>query len=110
LHTRVVVRHQLTADGFRLSQHRYDLSKLRAKGLFERIGKTRRYRLTSTGLKLGVLLVKIRPRFRCPLVSLIAHPTPHPSTRSSNSVDIPYRELDMALDHFSAAIGLKQAA
>jgi len=53
LHTRIVARHQLTADDYRLSQLRYDLSKLRAKGLIERIGKTRRYHLTATGLKLG---------------------------------------------------------
>jgi hypothetical protein len=110
LHTRLVARHQLAADEYRLSQLRYDLSKLRAKGLVERIGKTRRYRLTPTGLKLGVLLVKLRTRLLGPLVSLIANPAPPPSTRRSNSVDIAYRELDMALDHLSAAIGLKQAA
>jgi len=46
----------------RLSQLRYDLSKLRAKSLVERIGKSRRYRLTPLGLKLGVQLVKLRTR------------------------------------------------
>jgi hypothetical protein len=110
LHTRVVARHQLPADDYRLSQLRYDLSKLRAKGLVERIGKTRRYRLTPTGLKLGVLLVKLRTRFLGPLISMIAHPTQHPATRRSNSIDTAYRELDTALDHLSAAIGLKHAA
>jgi hypothetical protein len=55
LHTRVVARHRLTDDDYRLSQLRYDLSKLRAKGLIERIGKSRRYCLTPIGLKLGVL-------------------------------------------------------
>ena len=57
LHTRVIARHHLTADEYRLSQLRYDLSKLRAKGLVERLGKSRRYCLTPIGLKLGVLLV-----------------------------------------------------
>jgi hypothetical protein len=111
LHTRVVARHQLPADDYRLSQLRYDLSKLRAKGLVERIGNTRRYRLTPTGLKLGVLLVKVRTRFLGPLVSMIAHPTPRrPATRRSNSVDAAHNELDTALDHLSAAIGLQRAA
>jgi hypothetical protein len=110
LHTRVVARHQLPADDYRLSQLRYDLSKLRAKGLVERIGKTRRYRLTPTGMKLGVLLVKLRTRFLGPLVSMIDHPMPHPTPRQSNSVDAAYRELDAALDHLSIAIGLQQAA
>ena len=71
LHTRVVARHHLTTDDYRLSQLRYDLSKLRAKGLVERIGKTRRYCLTPLGLKLGVLLVKLRMRLLGPLSSLI---------------------------------------
>jgi DNA-binding transcriptional ArsR family regulator len=62
LHTRVVARHHLAADDYRLSQLRYDLSKLRVNGLVERIGKGRRYRLTPIGLKLGVLLVKLRLR------------------------------------------------
>jgi len=66
LHTRVVARHHLAADDYRLSQLRYDLSKLRAKRLVERIGNTRRYRLTPVGLKLGVLLVKLRTRLLGP--------------------------------------------
>jgi hypothetical protein len=83
LHTRVVARHHLARDEYRLSQLRYDLSKLRAKGLIERIGKTRRYRLTPAGLKLGVVLVKLRMRLLGPLVSRTPTPrrdTPTPST------------------------------
>lgn len=110
LHARVVARHHLSADEYRLSQLRYDLSKLRAKNLVERIGKTRRYCLTSLGLKLGVLLVKLRIRLLGPLVSLIRQPKPHAAPRHSNPVDAAYREIDKALDHLSAALGLQQAA
>jgi hypothetical protein len=42
LHTRILARHRLTADEYRLSQLRYDLAKLRAKGLVQRLGRTRR--------------------------------------------------------------------
>ncbi len=110
LHTRVVARHHLASDEYRLSQLRYDLSKLRAKGLVERIGKSRRYCLTSIGLKLGVLLVKLRMRLLGPLASLIRQPHSNPAPRSSNSVDAAYREVDTALDHLSAALGLQHAA
>jgi hypothetical protein len=110
LHTRVVARHQLADDGYRLSQLRYDLNKLRAKRLVQRLGRTRRYQLTPLGLKLGVVLVKLRTRFLGPLVSLIQHPQPKPIPRPSNSVDAAYRELDAALEHLSAALGLKHAA
>jgi hypothetical protein len=110
LHTRVAARHHLGADEYRLSQLRYDLSKLRAKGLVERIGKTRRYRLTPIGLKLGVLLVKLRTRLLGPLVSLVRQPKPDATPRSSNSVDAAYRQIDTALDHLSSALGLQRAA
>ena len=110
LHTRVVARHRLAADDYRLGQLRYDLSKLRAKGLVERIGKSRRYRLTPLGLKLGVLLVKLRMRLLGPLTSLIRQPNSNAPSRHLNSVDAAYREVDTALDHLSAALGLQQAA
>ncbi len=111
LHTRVVARHHLAAAAdYRLSQLRYDLSKLRAKGLIERIGKSRRYCLTPIGLKLGVLLVKLRLRLLGPLVSLIRQPNSNAAPRRSNSVDAAYREVDTALDHLSAALGLQLAA
>src|SRR5712691_3628362 len=110
LHTRVAARHHLVADEYRLSQLRYDLSKLRAKGLVERIGKSRRYCLTPIGLKLGVLLVKLRVRLLGPLTSLIQQPNTNASPRHLNSVDAAYREVDTALDHLSAALGLQHAA
>src|ERR1700674_3204460 len=110
LHTRVVARHRLVGDSYRLSQLRYDLSKLRAKGLVERIGNTRRYRLTPLGLKLGVLLVKLRMRLLGPLASFIQQPNANAPARHLNSVDAAYREVDTALDHLSAALGLQHAA
>jgi hypothetical protein len=110
LHTRVVARHRLTSDEYRLSQLRYDLSKLRAKGLVERIGKSRRYCLTPIGLKLGVLLVKLRLRLLGPLASLIRQPNSTAAPTCSNSVDAAYHEVDTALDHLSAALGLQHAA
>jgi hypothetical protein len=110
LHTRVVTRHRFSADDYRLSQLRYDLSKLRAKGLVERIGKSRRYCLTPIGLKLGVLLVKLRLRLLGPLANLICEPNTNAAPRRSNSVDAAYSEVDTALDHLSAALGLQHAA
>jgi DNA-binding transcriptional ArsR family regulator len=111
LRTRILARHHLAADEYRLSQLRYDLSKLRAKGLIERLGTSRRYRLTAVGLKLGVLLVKLRTRLLGPLVTLVTHSTPtRPSPRHSSSVEAAFTEIDAALDHLSAALGLQHTA
>src|SRR5204863_208336 len=41
VHERLLARHRLTDDGYRLGQLRYDLGKLRAHGLVERIGASR---------------------------------------------------------------------
>ena len=109
LHTRILARHRLAEGDYRLSQLRYDLSKLRAKGLVERLGTSRRYRLTQVGLKLGVLLVKLRMRLLGPLVTLTTKPRPSAAVRS-NSVDNAFAELDAALDHLSLALGLQTAA
>ena len=66
LHQRILARHRLGEDDYTLSQLRYDLGKLRAHGLVERIGRSRRYRLTPDGVRLGALLVKVRTRLLGP--------------------------------------------
>src|SRR6266581_1506625 len=77
LHARILTRHRLADNDYRLSQLRYDLAKLRAKGLVERLGRTRRYRLTQTGAKIGVLLVKLRARLLGPLATLATESSTH---------------------------------
>jgi len=110
LHTRILARHQLAESAYRLSQLRYDLSKLRAKGLVERLGNTRRYRLTPLGLKLGVLLVKLRTRLLGPLATLLGNSPVARTSSPNNSVDQAFRDVDTALDHLSHALGLQHAA
>jgi hypothetical protein len=111
LHARILTRHHVTDGEYRLSQLRYDLSKLRAKGLIERLGASRRYRLTAVGLKLGVLLVKLRTRLLGPLATLVTNSAPsRQMLRNSNSVEAAFHEIDAALDHLSAALGLQPAA
>jgi hypothetical protein len=110
VHTRLLTRHRLTADGYRLGQLRYDLGKLRAHGLVERLGTSRRYRLTPRGLKLGVLLVKLRTRLLGPLVSLATTPAPRGASRHPSEVEAAFRQVDTALDHLCTTLGLNLAA
>ena len=74
------------------------------------MGTSRRYRLTPLGLKLGVLLVKLRTRLLGPLATLVTNTNPHHLPARHNSVDAAFREVDTALDHLSVALGLTQAA
>jgi hypothetical protein len=107
---RLLERHRLTETDYRLTQLRYDLGKLRAHGLVERIGRTRRYRLTARGLTLGVLLVKVRTRLLGPLATLAAAPSPQPVTTIDSAVEAAFRQVDLAFDHLCETLGLKPAA
>ncbi len=108
-HTRILERHQLTETDYRLSQLRYDLTKLRAKGLVERIGKTRRYQLTALGLKLGVLLVKARTRLLGPLCTLAYQSQPRAPAHSPSRVEAALRQLDTDLNTLCQTLGLNAA-
>lgn len=107
-HTRVLERHRLSEADYRLTQLRYDLAKLRAKGLVERIGKTRRYRVTALGLKLGTLLVKVRTRLLGPLCTIPAD-SPRPRSKHPSAVEAALRQVDVALNNLCQTLGLHAA-
>jgi hypothetical protein len=58
-----------SAAEYKLSSLRYDLSKLRAKGLVVRILGSRRYRLLPEGYRLSVVLLKLFHKLYAPLSS-----------------------------------------
>ena len=90
--------------------HHANVHRLPFSGSCERIGRTRRYRLTERGLKLGVLLVKLRTRLLGPLATLVAAPVPSPDTTTDSAVEAAFRQVDHAIDHLCVTLGLKPAA
>lgn len=66
---RPIVHDSLQAD-YAAPQANYDLRKLRGKGLVERIDDAHRYRLTAEGLRIAVLLTKLRTQLLNPLLGL----------------------------------------
>ena len=99
LHDRVLARHRLSEQDYTLGQLRYDLSKLRAHSLAERVGTSRRYRLTADGVRLGALLFKIRTRLLGPIFATPSH-TPSPRSEHPSTVEAALRTVDHALDNF----------
>jgi hypothetical protein len=65
---------QVSEKDYRLASLRYDLSKLRAKGLVERIPRSRRYRLLRDGYSICLLFLKLFERIYAPLTAGLLSP------------------------------------
>jgi hypothetical protein len=101
-----------TTSDYTLASLRYDLSKLRAKHLVEKLPKSRRYRLSAEGYRLCVVYLKLFEKIYAPLTSGILarfKDDKHlPETRTSK-LDKLYRAVLQDLDQLVDAIGLKAA-
>jgi hypothetical protein len=101
-----------STDDYKLGSLRYDLSKLRAKGLVEKIPHSRSYTLTSQGYQICLIYLKLFEKIYAPLTQSILQPFPQdqrlPQTRAT-ALDRLYRAVLQALDQLVSAVGLKAA-
>ena len=102
-----------TTDTYTLAQLRYDLSKLRAKGLVERVTGTQTYRLPSTGYRIAVLYLKLFHRIYAPLTAGTLEPVAGdsrlPDERQAE-LDHLYGAVDRALKKLFERVGIKAVA
>jgi hypothetical protein len=70
LYPYVLAALQMSADQYSLASLRYDLWKLRAKGLVEKLPKSRRYRLRPQGYSICMVFLKLFERVYSPLTVL----------------------------------------
>lgn len=112
IHTDTAEALGLTTEQYTLGSLRYDLSKLRAKGLVQRLDKSRRYRLTADGYRICVVFLKLFEKLYAPLTSAILKPFNN-DRRLVNSKTSPldklYRAVLASLDQLVDAVGLKVA-
>ena len=103
------VRQALSNPDFTLSQLRYDLGKLRGKGLVVRMAGTQCYQLTPEGYQLAVLYQKLYHRLYAPLTAAILTPDsadgPVPNRRRAK-VDRLYEAVSQALNKLTQEIGV----
>lgn len=102
-----------TPDSYTLAQLRYDLAKLRAKGLVERVAGTQTYRLPATGYRLAVLYLKLFHKIYAPLTAGTLEPVPGderlpPERRAL--LDQLYTAVDHALAQLCDQVGFRFAA
>jgi hypothetical protein len=113
-----IYQHALEALGvppadYSLSSLRYDLSKLRAKTLVEKVPHSRRYRLTPEGYSICLVFLKLFERIYAPLTAGLLHPFPSDSKLQSqkrSQLDRLYQRVADDLNQLLSAVGLKIAA
>jgi hypothetical protein len=96
-----------------LASLRYDLSKLRAKGLVERVPHSRRYRLLPHGYSICLVFLKLFERVYAPLTAGLLKPITADSRLAEekrHQLDRLYQRIATDLDALLKAIGLRTAA
>jgi hypothetical protein len=102
-----------TLSQYRLSSLRYDLSKLRAKGLVEKIPHSHRYRLLPQGYSICLVFLKLFERIYAPLTAGLLRPFSSDANFAQTrraQLDRLYARVVSSLDKLLQALGLKVAA
>ena len=100
------------ASSFTLASLRYDLSKLRAKGLVEKLPHSCRYRVLPEGYSICLVFLKLFERVYAPLTAGLLSPVRADATLQSqrrSQLDRLYQHVVDDLDALINAIGLKAA-
>jgi hypothetical protein len=113
LHPAAAAALDLTTEQYRLASLRYDLSKLRAKRLVEKVEQSRRYRLLPDGYRLCVLFLKLFERVYAPLTAGLLRPVAADSQLAEDrrhQLDRLYQRIVTDLDALWRAVGLRSVA
>jgi hypothetical protein len=113
LHEPTAAALDTTTDQYRLAALRYDLSKLRAKGLVERVPHSRRYRLLPPGYSICRLFLKLFERVYAPLTAGLLRPVTADARLAEDKrhrLDRLYQRIVTDLNALLEAVGLRTAA
>ena len=113
LHPAAAAALDATTDQYRLASLRYDLSKLRAKRLVEKVEHSRRYRLLPQGYQICVLFLKLFERIYAPLTAGLLRPIAADAVLAEEKrhrLDRLYQRIVTDLDELLRAVGLRSAA
>ena len=103
----------VASDNYSLASLRYDLSKLRAKGLLYKVPRTRRYKLTRQGYSICVVFLKLFERIYAPLTTGLLQSVAGDSKlqrQRRTQLDGLYQRVADDLDELLSFVGLKVAA
>ena len=112
LYPYVLAALQTSSEHYSLASLRYDLSKLRAKDLVEKLPKSRRYRLWPQGYSICLVFLKLFERVYSPLTAGLLRPYRADSKlqqQKRTQLDRLYQKIVDDLDNLLGALGLKAA-
>jgi len=113
LHPAAAAALDMNPDEYHLASLRYDLSKVRAKGLVEKIAHSHRYRLLPDGYRICVLFLKLFERVYAPLTAGLLQPIPADAALAEprhHRLDRLYQRIASDLDALLREVGLQAAA
>lgn len=102
----------VTANDYSLASLRYDLTKLRAKGLVERVPRSRRYLLLRSGYSICLVFLKLFERIYAPLTAGLLRPFSGDTKLQQQNrcqLDRLYQRVVDDLNKLMDAVGLKAA-
>jgi hypothetical protein len=97
IHAAILAAFGLTAEGYSLTQLRYDLRKMKAHGLLERIGRGYCYRLTEKGIRAAAMFVLFHKRVCGPLANTLFHHRPDERATPPAKIEVAYHKADVAI-------------
>ena len=97
IHQAILTTFRLPDSTYTLTQLRYDLRKLKAHGLLERIGRGYRYRLTDKGVKAALMFILFHKRVCGPLANSLFHHRPEETLKPASKVETAYYKADRAI-------------
>ena len=99
IHQAILTTFSLAASTYTLTQLRYDLRKMKAHGLIERIGRAYRYRLSDKGTKAALMFILFHKRVCGPLANSLFHHRPDEPLKPASKVESAYHKADQAIQH-----------
>jgi hypothetical protein len=97
IHQALLTTFGLSASTYTLTQLRYDLRKMKAHGLLERIGQAYCYRLSDKGTKAALMFILFHKRVCGPLAHSLFHHRPDETLKPASKIESAFHKADHAI-------------
>lgn len=97
IHQTILTAFGLSTNAYTLNQLRYDLRKMKAHGLLDRVGRSYRYRLSDKGSKAALMFILFHKRVCGPLANSLFHHRPKRTLQPDSKIETAYNRADQAI-------------